>query len=185
MAATVSLYVPLLRHLLLACGGIPAENDAVRRSLREGGRLFIVPGGIAEMFVPDLDKKEEVVLLASRKGFVRLALETGRDLIPVYIFGNSRVFGLAGISKWLESVSRWLKTSLVFFYGRLGLPIPFRQRLLYAIGRPIRVPKPGVPAPVPQDLIDRVHAEFVCAVRDLYDRYKGAYGWSDRPLVIK
>eukprot|EP01046_Picozoa_sp_COSAG06_P014280 COSAG06_NODE_883_length_11788_cov_4.031568_8_plen_94_part_00 len=34
----------------------------------------------------------EVLSLLERKGFVRLALQHGRDLVPVYGFGENRAF---------------------------------------------------------------------------------------------
>lgn len=32
--------------------------------------------------------------------------------------------------------------------------------------------------------VDEAHAALVEAMQQLYDKYKGEYGWADRPLVI-
>lgn len=42
------------------------------------------------------------------------------------VFGNSETFKRAPLPAVLENVSRFLKASLVLFWGRWGLPIPFK-----------------------------------------------------------
>jgi 2-acylglycerol O-acyltransferase 2 len=58
------------------------------------GSVSLVPGGIAEMFLWEEDR--EVIKVLDRKGFVRLAVEQGVPLVPVYHFGNSKLFRWAG-----------------------------------------------------------------------------------------
>jgi 1-acyl-sn-glycerol-3-phosphate acyltransferase len=71
-----------------------------------------------------------VALLKGRKGFVRLALKTGAPLVPVYVFGNSKLLRLLKLPELFERMSRWSRISLTPFFGRFGLPIPFRLPLL-------------------------------------------------------
>lgn len=52
--------------------------------------MSLVPGGIAEMFL--WEEHREVIKIKERKGFVRIAVEQGVPLVPVYHFGNSRLF---------------------------------------------------------------------------------------------
>lgn len=52
--------------------------------------MSLVPGGIAEMFL--WEEHREVIKIRDRKGFVRIAVEQGVPLVPVYHFGNSRLF---------------------------------------------------------------------------------------------
>jgi 2-acylglycerol O-acyltransferase 2 len=52
--------------------------------------VSLVPGGIAEMFL--WEEHREVIKVRDRKGFVRLAVEQGVPLVPVYHFGNSKLF---------------------------------------------------------------------------------------------
>lgn len=39
-----------------------------------------------------------------------------------------------------------MRTALVMFYGRFGLPVAFRAPFLYAIGRPLQVPQVDKPS---------------------------------------
>lgn len=54
------------------------------------GSVSLVPGGIAEMFL--WEENREVIKILDRKGFVRIAVEQGVPLVPVYHFGNSKLF---------------------------------------------------------------------------------------------
>ena len=52
-----------------------------------------------------IDEEKEVIKLRGRKGFVRLAVEAGADLVPCYHFGNSMLFRWG--PKFLEPYARW------------------------------------------------------------------------------
>jgi 2-acylglycerol O-acyltransferase 2 len=109
-------------------GAVPATKQDISRALAQGKSLSLIPGGIAEMF--QIKRKQEIVLLKERKGFVRLALQHGAPLVPVYVFGNSRLLRLFKLPELFERLSRWFQISLTPFFGRFGLPIPFRLPLL-------------------------------------------------------
>ena len=50
---------------------------------------MLYPGGISELFL--CDEKEERLFVKKRKGFIKVALQSGVDVIPVYLFGNTQV----------------------------------------------------------------------------------------------
>merc|ERR1711879_370626 len=113
--------------------GIEAANQA----LKEGNSLTIIVGGIAEMYLLHPDK--EIVKLRSRKGFVRLAVENGVNLTPVYHFGNSQLFAFG--PSFLSNLSRKLGMAIGVYLGRWYLPIPMKHDLMIAAGRIINVTK--------------------------------------------
>jgi hypothetical protein len=102
----------------------------------------VIPGGIAEMFM--LDDHKERIYLRKRFGFIKVALEVGADLVPIYHFGASRVLRISR-SRIMQTISRTLKVSLILFYGRAYLPIPRRHPVLTVIGAPIAVQKVANP----------------------------------------
>lgn len=97
-------------------------------------------------------------------------------------------------------------------YGKFGLPIPFRKDImmvractapqhttrvhnshahlkvvLQAVGKPV-VTKQMTEADDPEAFaaeVDRVHAEFMKRLAEVYDKYRGMYGWEDMPLRIE
>lgn len=80
--------VPLLSPVLTWFGCWDATQSNVRTLMRRGS-CVLLPDGIAGVF--HSSRHREVVYVQSRKGFVRLALEEGATLVPVYCFGHSQV----------------------------------------------------------------------------------------------
>jgi 1-acyl-sn-glycerol-3-phosphate acyltransferase len=90
-------------------------------------------------------------MLPCRKGFVRIALQTGADLVPVYTFGENDVVSVVDVSKvsWARHLQRAFKKvggfTLPFVYGRgmFGLPfglLPYQVPITAVVGSPIEVP---------------------------------------------
>jgi 2-acylglycerol O-acyltransferase 2 len=129
VVASAAMRVPVFGHLIQSMGAVPANKTAIGNALQAGKNLSLIPGGIAEIFA--IRKREEVALLKDRKGFVRLALQHGAPLVPVYVFGTSRLLRLVKLPEIVERMSRWFRISLTPFWGRFGLPVPFRLPLLY------------------------------------------------------
>jgi hypothetical protein len=110
----------------------------------------------------------------------------GTPLVPVYVFGVSQLLHMVPASLWLERVSRLLRASLILFYGKFLLPIPFRVPLLFAVGAPIPVQRlpPGT-RPTPEQVAE-LQGRLVAAMTALFDKYKGAYSprWANKQLII-
>ncbi len=92
IAASSVFSVPVWRHIMCWTGARPATRHWFRWLLARGS-VSLVPGGIAEMFLWEAGR--EVIKARDRKGFVRLAVEAGVPLVPVYHFGNSQLFRCA------------------------------------------------------------------------------------------
>jgi hypothetical protein len=123
IAASVVFRLPWMRHLYSWLGATPATKRSFKKTVERVGSCSVIPGGIAEMFM--LDDDNERIFLRKRFGFVKVALEAGASLVPIYHFGASRVLSVSR-SSFLQSMSRSLKMSLILFYGRSYLPIPRR-----------------------------------------------------------
>jgi 2-acylglycerol O-acyltransferase 2 len=180
LGASVLFWIPGYYHFMTWIGVQPASKKNFYRLLKKGWVAVIV-GGIAEMFMMRDDKEQ--IYLRERKGMVRMAVETGHDIVPIYHFGNTQVlsFGPA----WLKHLSRRLRASVGMMYGRFGLPIPRPAEIMMACGPPV-VAGPGMPKDHPDFLrtVDEVHQQLVDAMQKLYDDHRGMYGWADRPLII-
>jgi len=171
LAATALLNFPFIGHLLKKCGVIDASRSSVQKHLSSFAPppldsspksitidVGISSGGIAEIYETKTWWKDnshsECIILRRRGGIAKLALETGSYLVPSYHFNN-----LNGcLSVWydrfgvLETVSRFLRVSIVFFWGRFGLPVPYRVPLFAVLGDPI--PVPLVPNPTKDQIVD-------------------------------
>lgn len=100
-------------------GAMPASRKNLAKLLNMGS-VAVVVGGIAEMFMVRKDREE--ILLRGRKGLIRTAIETGTPIVPVYCLGGSQILSFG--PTFLKALSRRLRTSIGFVFGRLGLPIP-------------------------------------------------------------
>jgi hypothetical protein len=146
-----------------------------------GTSVAVMVGGIAEMFM--LRRDAEVLKLRSRKGFVRLALEHGTDILPTYLFGNSAILDFG--PRWLQQASRRWRASFGLMYGPWGLPLPRRVPIFMAVGAPVS----AGPAMAPTDprfeaRVDEIHAAVCLEIARVYYRWRAEYGWADRPLII-
>ena len=181
--------VPLLRHVIGWIGGVEATPAGVDAALAAGASLAVAPGGIGEMYWgyprPGCLPDEEYALLNGRKGFVRMALRHGIPLVPVYVFGNTKMFRRVELPPWVEAFSRAVQTSIVLFWGRWGLPVPFRTPLLYAIGAPLDSHLyQGGAGEDNEAQVDVLHAQFCDALVKLFDSHKADYGWAHKTLRV-
>lgn len=90
LTATAAFYVPLIREMWLWSYCIEASKRVAVGALRnlnpnqkvqERVGLFVYPGGMDEQLLTEQGK--EIIYLKERKGFIKLALEQGLDVVPV------------------------------------------------------------------------------------------------------
>jgi hypothetical protein len=153
-----ALRLPLLRQVLRWLTAGSAHRDVLRKGLESGRNLYILPGGVAEIFVSEPGRH---AVLARRHGLMKLALRTGACVVPMYVFGGTDFYehlatynpnrggssggggGVASlVGPLLMRLSRGLKAGFTLFWGQFGLPMPFAvEKCCMVMGDPI--------APVP------------------------------------
>ena len=167
--ADAVLYTPILKHVLGIFGLVSASKTSMVKTLKEkgvAGTIVLYVGGMAELFLTS--STEERLYLKKRKGFIKLALQTGVDIVPVYLFGNTTVLSVLQTGL-LATISRKLQVSLTYIWGKWGLPIPRDCKLLYVSGQPLGMPQ--IDQPTQKD-IDHWHAIYCQRVEQLFDKYK-------------
>lgn len=183
LAADALLRIPIVGTRMRALGLTSASRDNARKMLQSGWSLGISSGGIAEIFETTIDGGVETIILKSRGGIAKLALETGSYLVPSFVFGNTLC-----LKTWqdpwgvMRALSRRLRVSVVAFTGRYGLPIPFRVPLLGVLGPPILVPLTPNPT---NEQVAALLAKLEAEVMSLFEAHKESYGWKSVKLVIK
>lgn len=93
---------------------VPANKHAIVHALKSNSKLSIIPGGVAEMFLENTHDTE-VIKLKGRQGFIKLALQTGTPIVPIYAFGVSQAMRLVPGSQFLAKLSRVLRVRLCKF----------------------------------------------------------------------
>lgn len=159
------------------------QIDPATGERKLGVSVGLMVGGIAEMFM--IRKDHERIKLKDRKGFVRIAVEHGVDLIPCYMFGVNQCLDFG--PPWLQRLSRRLRASLGVIYGVWGLPIPRRVPIFKVTGKPLVVGPPmRKDHPDFAARVDELHALFCVEIERLYyaHREKYGHGFENKPLVI-
>jgi hypothetical protein len=114
--ATVVTHLPVLRTLLGWLSGTAARYETLKRGLQAGKNLYMLPGGLAEIFCAA--PGTHAAVWRKRRGLVKLALETGCRLTPLYIFGGNETFHqMITSDSWVAQQSRALGASVTFFWG--------------------------------------------------------------------
>eukprot|EP01034_Spumella_vulgaris_P023350 gene23350-29563_t len=178
--ADIVFKFPVMRQLFSWIGTHPAKRSSFTKIFAAGHYCAVIPGGIAEMYL--VNSETESIYLKKRQNTVKVAIQEGAHIIPAFFFGNTRIFHVAekdGTDSLLAKLSRKLRASIVFFYGRQYLPVPFRQPIHMASGDIVEVVQNDNPSVEEiQAVLDRV----VLAVDKLYREKRPE--WEKRPLVI-
>eukprot|EP00439_Symbiodinium_sp_Y106_P023299 s5158_g2.t2 len=196
IGADILFQIPVLRLLagqLVRFGGlIPATPQSIKRALAwpyPNNITFIVPGGIAEIFLT-----LTCVFIKSRKGFIRLALQAGVDIVPVYGLGHTQLFTMldksSGLGGFMMRMSRRLKSAghwavRVANSEETSEPlIPYAKPVAALVGKPIRI---DAPDPNPSaEKIDELHARFVQELLRIFEKHKAIVpGYENKQLYLE
>ena len=182
LAASAALRTPLFRQLLGTIGVIDASPSSAKRALDNNRTIGISTGGVAEVF--ETNNKDQVIVLKSRKGIIKLAFKHGADLVPCYLFGNTELLSLWTGGSWHDffcNLSRKIGFATIIFWGRFGLPVPYRIPIVGVMAEPIPVPKNENPT---DEELDVLHKLLMDRMVELFEKYKHSYGWGDKKLII-
>ncbi|KAF3935931.1 hypothetical protein ABW20_dc0109120 [Dactylellina cionopaga] len=177
--------VPFLRDILMALGCIPVSEASIRYCLSRRDKptaVIDVVGGSAE----SLDQRPGNVKLTIRKrtGFLRIAIEEGVDLVPVFTFGENDTFYQKDNPRgsWLrlfqEGGKKILGMAPTLFWGRaLGDQpwgfFPMRRKVTSVVGKPVKVPRlPDGVKEVPEEMIDKLREDYITELKSLFERWK-------------
>ena len=152
LAASVVFKLPGVREFFLSLPYIDASRSVAEKALKEDRSLFVCTGSGEESLLTK--RGEDVLVLSKRKGFIRLALSYGCDVVPIFGVGNSDLFQTysfgMGIRMWLQKA---LHVSIPIFHGRYLTPMPYKTKIKVLVGEPLHIPKPKVKGERPDEKV--------------------------------
>jgi len=160
----------------------PLSRASTRAFLasRTGLSVAIFLGGAAESYLTDVRNAD--LVLRRRLGFIRLALEHGVPVVPVYTFGENDL-GVRAIPGNFGVVSRlWMRTT--------GIALPFlwpsrrSGPVVTVIGQPVQLRAGAGGGSYTAADVEQLHKMYVDALNALYERHVGAYGSPEAPARL-
>ncbi|PFH55886.1 hypothetical protein XA68_17446 [Ophiocordyceps unilateralis] len=157
-----------------------------------GRAVTIVIGGARESL--EAEPGTLRLILKSRKGFVKMALRTGADLVPAIGFGENDLYDQLSprthpmVRKLQMLVLRLFKFTIPAVHGRgllnydVGL-MPYRRPVNIVMGKPIEVQESHGTQPSQAD-INRFHSLYVDEVERLFEAYKDQFSRGTSELHI-
>eukprot|EP00192_Tetraselmis_astigmatica_P013957 CAMPEP_0117696540 /NCGR_PEP_ID=MMETSP0804-20121206/28730_1 /TAXON_ID=1074897 /ORGANISM="Tetraselmis astigmatica, Strain CCMP880" /LENGTH=307 /DNA_ID=CAMNT_0005510691 /DNA_START=15 /DNA_END=939 /DNA_ORIENTATION=- len=157
--------VPFIKQAVGIFGSCDASSRTLLKTLKQKS-CVLYAGGIAELFLTD--DLEEKLYVNKRKGFIKVALQSGVAIVPLYIFGNTTTLKVAK-GQALVKFARKAGISLTWFWGVWYTFVPFPKKCLVAVGKPMELPQVDNPE---QAMIDQYHEQYISEVKRLFDTYK-------------
>jgi hypothetical protein len=178
LTATAAFFVPVIRELWLWSYCVDASKPVAVRVMKEHGcSIFVYPGGEKEQL--ETEYKKHKLVLRERKGFVKLAMQQGADLVPVYAFGETSLYkhhqvGI-GLRKWLQ---KRFGVAIPLVSGEFGM-MPYRRPVTLVFGAPIAVELNANPS---AEQLDAMHGRYMAALSELFETHKGDLGYGECQL---
>ena len=138
------------------------------RWLSQGKSVVLYIGGIAELFLAS--GEDETIYARKRKGFVKLALRSGAEIVPVYFFGNTSALSVLSTPA-LRAFARHTGVTVTWFWGWRGTLVPRPSKILGVVGRPLGMPSEPI-VESSQEQIDQCHELYLREVRRIFETYK-------------
>lgn len=174
--ASVLLQLPLAKHMFGWMNCYPADRKVVMRLLKYSS-VGLIPEGVAGIF-QGANRDKEAIYIKDRQGFVKVAIQAGTDIVPVYHLGNSQMLSFKGFPE----LSRKLRSSLGIFWGRYGLPLPHQHDIISVAAPPVTVKQNDHPT---DEEVAETHARVVKALQTSFETHKHLLpGWEHKELHL-
>ena len=157
--------VPGVGSLMEALGSVCGDQENARSLLSNGELLFLAPGGMQESLRPR--ERKYKIYWQKRKGFARLAIETGSPVILAACPDADNIYDV-----YDNKITRMMyqKLKIPFFFARgLGpTALPKPVKLVHVLSEPIYpplAPHPGTTEKLVDDFHQRLTREMEKLIR--------------------
>ena len=151
--------------------------------MKRGEHLALPPGGFEEATLSSLD--QDRVFIKKRTGFIRLCLQHGIAVRPVYVFGEKGMFwNIQGQFKTRLALNRYgIPTILSWGHPWLALVPKNDVPLTIAVGAPLVLPKIAQPT---KEEVTQWHNKYIAALTRVFEEHKEeAYGPKAKTMKLE
>jgi len=187
LAASAWFWLPGIREFSMLHGFGSVRRQDVLSVLRDGKSAVINVGGAREA----LDARPGTfrLQLRRRKGFIKCAMETGAQLVPVISFGENELYHMhvaqpGSLLRWFqEKVTSLTGSTVPLFCGVPWLPgFPRSSPITTVVGEPIDVVQDD--GCLHAFDVESVHAKYIAQVERLFEQHKSECGFADLCLEM-
>lgn len=182
--------LPVTREMVLGCGLCSASerslkcllsqsNDPLHAANHDGhtaNAVGLIVGGARETFFTQPNKYS--CAIKKRRGFIRIALESGVPLVPALSFGENNLHAANEVKRdglWYRLIKnpclRYANRVPPLHSGRFGL-VPNRHPITTVIGEPIQLKKTPMPT---SEEIEQTFELFCMQLKELFESQKSKY----------
>ncbi|XP_014286026.1 2-acylglycerol O-acyltransferase 1 [Halyomorpha halys] len=178
----INFNIPVFREYCMGIGGISSSKESIKYVLddkKKGNVAVLAIGGAAESFYATPGPYR--IVLKNRRGFVKIALEQGASLVPVFAFGEIDLYKQynppgSKLYKFQNAIKKYIGFAPLVPVGR-GIFInkglaPFNSPVNVVVGKAIDVPK--IPYPTDEE-IEKYHTQFSEELITLFNEHKDKY----------
>ncbi|KJA22736.1 hypothetical protein HYPSUDRAFT_87132 [Hypholoma sublateritium FD-334 SS-4] len=183
LTLTTNFQMPFYRDILLALGVCSVSKKSCSNILKSGPgmAITIVVGGAAESLSARPGTAD--LTLRKRLGFIKLAIQHGADLVPVFSFGENDIYEQMPNEKGTTVYALQRKFQSLFgftlplFHGRgllnynLGL-MPYRREIVAVIGNPIHVRQSDKPT---LEEVMEIQKKYIEELTRIWNTYKDKF----------
>jgi len=183
LTLTNNFHIPIYRDILIHLGVCSVSKTSCSHILKKGAgqSVTIVVGGAAESLSARPGTAD--LTLRKRLGFIKMAMQHGADLVPVFAFGENDVYQQlknekgSAIHTLQTNFQKLFGFALPLFHGRglftynVGI-LPFRHPIVSVVGRPVHVEQN--PNPSKQE-VEEVQKRYIEELYSIWDTFKDEY----------
>ncbi|KAL4421076.1 hypothetical protein ABPG77_001371 [Micractinium sp. CCAP 211/92] len=189
LVSSAGFWAPIMRHMWWWLGCRPVSRQCFQALLRKGRSVAVCPGGVKECIY--MQRGQEVAYLRKRHGFVRLALQAGAPLLPVFCFGQTDLYSYCRLffdwprnlipqAQWASFVRR-IGYVPMLIWGWCGSFMPKQVPMYIVVGKPITVPRIEEPT---QEQVEEYLGKFITSMERMFKEHKKAAGHENATLTI-
>lgn len=168
-------YFPMGEEIIELGNFVVSNYESMKSVIDDDNSLTVCMGGVREVLYIQPNKLSLTIL--KKQGIFRLAIETGKPLVPVITYGENELidpldtplissiqkkivpYGMAVLIPTIESYKRWYNI----------LREPLKEPIRTVIGKPIDV---GTPRKATYEEIVELREKYFTELRELYKKTK-------------
>lgn len=168
-------YIPGSEEVLSLGNCVTSNYDEMKSEIRHGNSITVCMGGIREILY--IKPNKLTLTIRKKQGIFRLAIETGKPLVPVITYGENELIDLIDIP-----IIRWIQEKIIPYGFVILIPTiescirwlsilyePMNTPIRTVIGNPVDVGKPRIAT---AKEIEDLREKYFVALRELYKKTK-------------